>query len=143
MARPVGALVPETPGPIPPDHRLETHGSNILRGDVTMQRKTRFRSVPAAILGALLLTLVGFQPASAEYVENVDCGSDEEVSAAIEKCFEEKLENCPEKHRVAAGCRNNKQYCTCTKKAKKKKGDKDNGKESDPDDGKASDEKKP
>ena len=102
--------------------------------------KTHFRSALAAIVGALILTLFGMQQASAEFVENVDCGSDKEVQAAIEKCFEEKLKDCPEANKVAAGCRNNKQYCTCTKKKvepedadEKEKRDTDKERKKDPD----------
>ena len=85
-----------------------------------------FRFAPVAILGALFLMLVGAGYASAEYVENVDCNSDQDVVDATAKCFKEKLPNCPEKNKVAAGCRNNKQYCACTKK---KDGEKDKAEE--------------
>ena len=40
-------------------------------------------------------------------------------SAATKKCFE-KLKDCPEEKKAAAGCRNNKQYCACTRKGEEK-----------------------
>lgn len=90
-----------------------------------MTSRTPVRFVPLAILGAFLLMLVGAGNASAEYVTNVDCGSDQEMVDAIKECFK-KLTNCPEENKVASECRNNKQYCGCSKKKGGKK-DKDEG----------------
>ncbi len=62
------------------------------------------------------MSFLGLEQAKAAYVKNVDCGSDQEVQDAIAACF--KKLDCPAEKKVASGCRNNKQYCGCTKKKK-------------------------